>query len=336
MSQYTTLASWTLAIVKALTRAGIDAVTLLEESEIDLEDIKQHPEARIEITKMTQLWHLAEAATNNPAFGLAVGKCVNPLHFRALGMLIMSCQNLAEAFNKISEFYSAVSNTAEVRLDRTPDKIGFVIQPLEGVEVSTLAIDAFYSSIIELCDQVLNDRSFVASLELTRAQPEFSKPWKDSFGEKVTFEAQQNCLWMHRQHLEDNQVLSNPTLAMHSESAVKAYIQSFEISPWSKKVLQIIQQELVTGEPSLNTVSQTLGISSKTLSRKLKDEGAKYRDLLEQKRKELSVLYLRESDLALTEVAYRLGFSDVSNFNRAFKRWFGETPTEHRTGSASQ
>jgi AraC-like DNA-binding protein len=71
-------------------------------------------------------------------------------------------------------------------------------------------------------------------------------------------------------------------------------------------------------------------MSSRALQRGLKQEGQSFRELLEGTRRDLAKKFLAQPELSLTDVCYLLGFSDQSNFTKAFKRWTGETPTRYR------
>lgn len=71
-------------------------------------------------------------------------------------------------------------------------------------------------------------------------------------------------------------------------------------------------------------------MSERTLQRRLKDEGVRFEQILEETRRELALLYLDEKRLAIYEVAFLLGYSEPSAFFRAFRRWTGRTPREHR------
>lgn len=87
----------------------------------------------------------------------------------------------------------------------------------------------------------------------------------------------------------------------------------------------------LSGNPAIGlNMAQALLLSQRTLQRRLQEEGTSYQQLLDDTRRELAEQYLGQVDLTLLEVAYLLGFADPSNFFRAFRRWFGETPGEYR------
>ncbi len=97
------------------------------------------------------------------------------------------------------------------------------------------------------------------------------------------------------------------------------------------EVERIIADLLSSGTATLDTVASELGMSPRSLSRKLAAEGTSFFRVLEDLRKSLSKTYLRDSDLVLAEIAFLLGYSGLSSFNDAFKRWTGHSPGQYRT-----
>jgi AraC-like DNA-binding protein len=95
-------------------------------------------------------------------------------------------------------------------------------------------------------------------------------------------------------------------------------------------VRRALAESLRGGDASISAVSKRLGMSARTLQRKLSDLGTSHQELLDDMRRDLSRKYLQESGMAICEVAFLLGFSDTSVFHRAFRRWTGETPGEYQ------
>jgi AraC-like DNA-binding protein len=96
------------------------------------------------------------------------------------------------------------------------------------------------------------------------------------------------------------------------------------------QVRRVLANELVHGTPSIEQVAKRLGMSERTLQRRLHDEGATLQQVLDQLRRDLAAQYLDESQLGLREIAFLLGFAEQSGFQRAFVRWFGQTPRTYR------
>jgi len=87
---------------------------------------------------------------------------------------------------------------------------------------------------------------------------------------------------------------------------------------------------LPSGPVANEKVARDLGLSVRSLQRRLAEAGTSFRDLLDTSRQEMALSYIREPEIELAEIAFLLGFSDQSAFSRAFKRWTGNTPNEVR------
>ncbi|MGG4166486.1 helix-turn-helix domain-containing protein [Rossellomorea vietnamensis] len=106
--------------------------------------------------------------------------------------------------------------------------------------------------------------------------------------------------------------------------------QSRSIS-FTEKVKWILKRSLAGGRPDLQTVAWELGMSDRTLQRRLTDEGISFKNLLTQVRHELAREYLADSSFDIKEVAFMIGYEDHNSFYRAFHKWEGDTPSNWRT-----
>lgn len=97
-----------------------------------------------------------------------------------------------------------------------------------------------------------------------------------------------------------------------------------------EEIEEVVLPLLSLGVPTLDDVAAALGLSARTLSRRLADEGMTFRQVVEKLRQDLAKHYLADPALPLAEVAFLLGFSDQSSFGTAFRRWTGETPRNYR------
>ena len=101
------------------------------------------------------------------------------------------------------------------------------------------------------------------------------------------------------------------------------------------RVENAISSVLPHGRVLLEDVARSLGMSKRTLARKLSDEGLNYSEILEYLRRDLAVRYLNDRNMHVSKIAWLLGFSEVSAFTHAFKRWTGKNPSQIRTTAAS-
>jgi len=123
---------------------------------------------------------------------------------------------------------------------------------------------------------------------------------------------------------------SIPEVASAVEAIADAYLSSLVEGAVTHEVREMLIQMMPSGHSDQETVARRLYRSRSTLQRQLGAEGTSYRQILESTRRSLAEQYLRSSDYSQAEVAFMLGFTDQSNFARAFRRWTGMTPGEFR------
>jgi len=125
----------------------------------------------------------------------------------------------------------------------------------------------------------------------------------------------------------------NDLLLRYAEEALADRPQ--ERASLRSAVERVLPQLLPHAKASVSNIAQKLTISTRTLSRKLRDEDVAFREILEETRAALAKRYLAERDLPVSEIAWLLGFGEVSSFTHAFKRWTGMTPRQFRLTPAS-
>lgn len=333
---HTTLAAWPLAICRALQAQAIDPQSLLSEAGIDHGQLLQQPDGRVDIQRMTHFWQLVLNTTQDESFGLTVAQFVLPMHFRALGLLMLTSENLESALLKLAEYSQLVSDSANTRLEQTPHSLGFCIDAIDGIAISPLAIDSFFATLIGFAKQLGANLSIIENVELIRPAPACADNWQQHFQAPVTFNAQQNCLWLNRQLLQQTHIMGDKTLAAYNEGQVQNYLSSLATTSLAHKVKVAIAKQLEQGEPSLIQIAQQLNMSERSLRRHLQDEQANYRDILKNVRMEIALNLLKQPYTNMTDISQRLGFTDTSNFSRAFTQWFHMSPSQYRQQLASK
>jgi len=108
------------------------------------------------------------------------------------------------------------------------------------------------------------------------------------------------------------------------------YLARFDRDSLSMQVRSLLIELLPDGQPTQNGIASSLNLSVRNLQRKLHSEGVSFKCLLDETRKELATQYIRDSNRRIGEITYLLGFSEPSNFTRAFRRWTGLSPNEYR------
>jgi AraC-like DNA-binding protein len=122
-------------------------------------------------------------------------------------------------------------------------------------------------------------------------------------------------------------------LAQHNDQIVMQYLEKLNRDDIVNRVRAHIVTGLSGGNFSRVVIAASVNMSASTLQVKLARAGQSFQQMLDETRHELALGYIEQSRLLITEIAFMLGFSDLSNFIRAFKRWTGKSPTEFRSGN---
>ena len=127
---------------------------------------------------------------------------------------------------------------------------------------------------------------------------------------------------------------ANPRLRATLEAhALELAREASQAQGFGAKVRTVIAQNLREGEPRIGDVARRLGMTARTLQRRLQDEQLGFTALVDAARLDLARRYLADESLSISEVSFALGYSEPSAFTRAFKRWSGSAPAEYRESS---
>ena len=177
-----------------------------------------------------------------------------------------------------------------------------------------------YSSAID-CQRTRNP---------TGLEPIDARPLESFFGCEVRYGCSENTIVFNSSDLNRSLRGANPAIANAMDELIADYLARFDSRDVVSQVRKIVAGYLVHGEPDRETIAGELNLSSRTLQRRLDEQGSSVKQIVDETRHQLAIEYLGQQHLSIKEVAFSLGFSDPSNFSRAFKRWEGKTPRQFR------
>jgi len=328
-----TISSWALLVAKALEAGGHDSKSLFRAAGLDPVKLMD-PDARFSVEGMARLWRLAAQVTGDPYFGLKTANFWHPTTLNALGYSWMASDSLRDALTRMGRYGRMVSTVAEMTLEEFDDHCAFNLRSRFAIsEAPVEAVDAALATLVKMCRVSYGDD--FNPLRVITHRPEFDDPtpYKEYFRAPIEFSAEVNILYFSKDALESHLPTANPRLARVNDQVITEYLAQFDKRSTATRVRAKLIDLLSAGNVTQQDVADSLHMSLRTLQRKLSEEKTSYKDLLDETRRELANQYLRESHLSVSEVTYLLGFSEPSNFARAFKRWTGHTPSEFRTAA---
>lgn len=323
------LSSWVRVLVDALEAHGHDVAPLLVAADIS-EKVLADPYARVPVRQAARLWRTAAELTEE-SFGLRVPKYIRHTTFHALGYAVLASPTLGEALERIVRYCQLVTDSGMLKLERGAEGVSLHFIPSFPHERGSHVFrDSVMSSVVRAA-RTLMGRSFqVRKVTLDRApeldfspyQRFFACPVERGAGDRLYFDADMLAAPLPG---------SNPELARHNDTAVREYLARIETGTIVDRTRAAIAEQ-TTRDVSAAQVARKLGVSLRSLQRSLREHGTSYEDLLRAVRQELACAYLREGRYTVSEVAFVLGYDNLSAFARAFKRWTGKQPSEYQVG----
>lgn len=168
-------------------------------------------------------------------------------------------------------------------------------------------------------------------IELIANAPSKTSRLQERYGDRIQFGQSRNCLVFSKEVLSQAPKRNDENLYSIIQKAAGEEQASFAQrgSPLCR-IADEISETMKTGTCSLQTVASNLGISQRSIQRLLAEEGTSFRQMTEEIRRSAAGRYLRETNLPMKEIAFLLGFSEISTFSRAVKSWYGQPPKEIR------
>jgi AraC-like DNA-binding protein len=329
-NQQTTISSWALAVVKTLASYGHNPDEALEKSGID-KKLLDDPDARISAESMSRLWYIVLQTAHDPCFGLKAAGNIRPTTLHALGFALMVSSHMEDALERFYRFYRVVSDVIEVKFEYLKDVAAISLNPRSRpARLPDEAFDMIVAVFVSFARMVIDAAVNPLKVELIRKAPDRPEAFQDFFRAPVIFSGEQNRVFFSLRDMKKPFQAANAEIARRNEQIVVEYLARFDKSRITHRVHEKLIELLPLGEPSIQSLADAIGMTTRSLHRHLQKENAGYREILNDIRQYLAIQYLKQPHVPIIEVAFRLGYSDSGNFTRAFKRWFHLSPKQYR------
>ncbi len=320
--------------VRAAESAGVDTSPLFEKAGLN-PAILDSDDGRIDGEQFQVFIEQLLEHTGNPILGLETGDFVQPGSYSVLGYITMSCATLGEAVARIAPFEKLVGDMGTTRLTMAGDNIKLLWHcNYDNPAVRPHLVDNVFSSWVNYARWLADDEAAAPTLvKLKRPSPgkELEQAYQSRWHCPVHFSAEEDSLTFRKELLNTRLRQPDPLLRKTLEAHALTQLASLDTgSDLTSKVKHSIQQQLMQGVTRQDVVADELGMNSRTLQRRLSQEGVSYQKLLDEVRQTMAEDYLLNSELAIPDIALRLGFSETTSFHRKFKAIKGKTPGEFR------
>jgi AraC-like DNA-binding protein len=276
------------------------------------------------------LWRAVGEISRDPAAGLKIATQIAVGDRPPSTMAAYYARNYRDALSRLARFKQLCS-PEELLIKVSKDEC--VIEPVwlhAQEDAPALWIDAAFASFVELGRRGTGHSVRAKRVELKRAR-EATGFHEAYFKGPIAFAARRNALVLHAVDLDRPFLTYNAELLdMLNPQLERALGERHAQSSIREQVKWILKRMLAGSRPEIAAVARELGLSDRTLQRRIIDDGATFRQLLLEVRQELAHAYLTRPEMDVTEVAFLLGYEDSNSFYRAFRTWEGTTPSQLR------
>jgi AraC-like DNA-binding protein len=320
-----------LAIAR-LKGAGVPVAPLLKRVGLTPELIDE-PKERLSVRSQIALLDEAAIALKDDCLGFTLARDFDLREIGLLYYVMASSQTLGEALKRLAR-YSKVTNEALVFGYREGNRLVISLS-YSGVprHSDRHQIEFCMFAALRIC-RMLTGRNLVPQhFSMSHYRSEGTSEMARFVGTKLEFSADADEFALNIDARElpliHSDTYLNDLLLKYCQAALAD--RRGDKSQLRTRVENAISSLLPHGRVLVEDVARSLGMSERTLARKLSDEGLNFTEILQQLRRDLAVRYLDDRKLHVSKIAWLLGFHEVSAFTHTFKRWTGMTPSQMRT-----
>lgn len=321
------------SLIVAGESLGVDRQMILRQNNLS-EQVLNDPLCRLSLVALMKVGQSIIHHTNEPALGLIAGQRSVLTALGYPGLLAMNASCLGESVAVLNRFEPLASrcNRGQSSLDARlikPRLNFYSIAPYN--EYNLFVVDRVICGWYQVIEWLTGRSDLVASVQFEFDAPAYADQYQNYFNCPVKFGEECNSIQFAEKALDTPVVYHNPhlysSLLDTCDQMLEAISQTETIGQQVQKALGSMLHE---GNPSLGEVAEQLSLPPWTLRRRLSEQGLSFHEILEELRKDLAINYVKNLKLSLGEIAYSMGFSNASAFQRAFKRWTGMTAGDYR------
>jgi AraC-like DNA-binding protein len=309
------------------SQAQVSVEPLLRRADLSIEQVK-NPRARIPVRDQIKFLNLVADELRDEFIGIRLARTIDLRELGLLYYVMASSKTLGDALERVSRYSTIVNEGVHIRyrsgkfVDVTFNYFGVARQP------DRHQIEFIITILLRLCRKLTGLSLMPLRVKLMHHRSHLPSEFGPLFGAHVAFACNADQIMypgsIAQTHLPNADPYLNELLVRYCDEAITA--RRKRSTTWQLKVENAIAPLLPHGQAEIGKVAEELGVSRRTLARRLASEGLTFRNVLNSLRIDLAKRYLREKDLPTSEIAWLLGYRETSAFNHAFKRSTGDAP----------
>jgi AraC-like DNA-binding protein len=323
------------AFWSAIERAGLRPSAVLRQAGLPA-TLHLNGQGLITTAKFFSLWKAIEILSRDPGLAFRLVRDTETAVHPPSSLAAFHARDYRDGLSRLARF-KRLCSPEKLHIVEANGECAISAEWLHATEaVPNIAVDVDFASLVELGRRGTGQSLTPLRVELARSGSK-AEEHRAFFGCPISFNAARNLLVMRSADLDRPFPGHNPELLdMLTPALASALGELRAHSSLRDQVKVIVKRGLASGRPELADVAYDLGMSERSLQRRITEEGATFRDLVVEARQELGRKLLSDPTAGIEEVACLLGYQDTSSFYRAFREWEGVTPARWREQQAER
>ncbi len=327
----TVLARVVARMIDRAAAEGMNREALVEAAgvrDVDLAD----GDSRVPVSVQAALWRLIAKGIPDPGFAVRAGASMKVREAGLLGYVMSYSATLGDALRRLVRYSHILTEAVEFRLEPPRRHHVAVAQchPSLGVGLP-FAVDYRLAAGLSICRQITGVEIVPFEIDFSYDQPASTLEHRRFFRCPLRFGQPKSRVILFERDLSLPVPQGDETLAgyltAYAEEVLRSLVSGLSLR---ERVRSAIWIALADGRPTLRRIASALGLPSRTLQRRLADEGTSLQQEVDAIRKMMAMAMLRDREISIDEVAFLLGYAERSTLFRSFRRWTGMTPREYR------
>lgn len=318
------------ALAGVVERSGASRQRFLDEAGIEPQWLED-PTRRLSIGEYLRVIDVALAVSGDPAFGLHMGEQARTAMFDVLGPLTELAGTLRQSFEAMQRYAKlmAVGHDPELREDDETAAIRF---PTLRGDNAALRMTAEFAmtALFSMLQLFVSNGGRPIAVRFAYPEPPYAREYRRIFGAQAWFGCESTEVVFPRSWLDKPQPYHSPELyAVIKEQADRSLDRLERDVSLRERIERVLDQrgaKLI----AMDDVARALGMSARSLRRRMQAEGVSYGDLVTRSRTHTAKRMLERPGASIQETAHAMGFATPAAFHRAFKRWTGMTPKQYQ------
>jgi len=312
-------------------QAGVAVDPLLKIARLTAQQIENR--ARLSVVSQIRFVDLAAGSLHDEFLGFHLARDFDLREIGLLYYVLASCDFLGEALQRAVRYATTVNEGAVLKYVERQDTVAIAVKYVGVPRHSDRhQIEFWVTAMVRACRELTRRQIVPLHVKLTHHRHGDCADFNAFLGVDVEFAADVDEVAFPAT-VRDLPVVSadpylNDLLVAYCEEALAQRTPGGGATP--SDVENAIAALLPHGKARIDEVARRLGMSQRTLARRLAAQGLTFSDVLNRLRRDLAHRHVRDSDLSISQIAWLLGYQEVSAFTHAFKRWTGMTPRELR------